>query len=246
MSASWIGPTQRQIRWPPDTTVGLLRRGGRAADCRRLESARGETLRGFKSLPRREAVLRIWEEGWASAHPDGSLPRREAVSWDMRQRMVVMMGSTAVLVVIDIVVVVFLSILAGALAPRWPTRWLQSDPPPLRLMSWETPAAYRRLGVPALARRLPELGSLFGGESKSSLPGFATEELKRYLVEVRRGEWVHWISVAVPLLLFAFNPWWLALVFTVAVALGNLPFILILRNNRRRIGAIIDRDESST
>lgn len=30
-----------------------LRRGGRAADCRRLESARGETLRGFKSLPRR-------------------------------------------------------------------------------------------------------------------------------------------------------------------------------------------------
>ena len=29
------------------------RRGGRAAECRRLESARGETLRGFKSLPRR-------------------------------------------------------------------------------------------------------------------------------------------------------------------------------------------------
>ena len=36
-----------------DTTVVGLRRGGRAADCRRLESARGATLRGFKSLPRR-------------------------------------------------------------------------------------------------------------------------------------------------------------------------------------------------
>jgi hypothetical protein len=37
--------------------LGLIRshtrRGGRAAECRRLESARGETLRGFKSLPRR-------------------------------------------------------------------------------------------------------------------------------------------------------------------------------------------------
>lgn len=156
------------------------------------------------------------------------------------------MGSTVVLVVIDIALVIVVSIVAGALAPRWPSRWLQSDPPPLTLMSWETPATYRRLGVPALARRLPELGSLFGGESKAALPGFTPADLQRYLVEVRRGEWVHWVSVATPLLLFTFNPWWLALAFTVAVALGNLPFILILRNNRRRIGAIIDRDESNS
>ena len=42
--------------------------------------------------------------------------------------------------------------------------------------------------------------------------------------------------------LFAFNPWWLALAFVIAVTAGNLPFILVLRNNRVRINRIIDRD----
>lgn len=154
------------------------------------------------------------------------------------------MGRWIVLIAIDIVVVVAISIGVGASAPRWPLRWLRRDTPPLALMRWETPAAYRRLGVPMLARRLPELGATFGGETKSALPGSTTADLERYLLEVRRAEWVHWISIASSLLLIAFNPWWLALAFVVGVTLGNLPFIVILRNNRRRILSIIRRNEN--
>jgi hypothetical protein len=146
------------------------------------------------------------------------------------------------LVVVDIVIVVTVSIGAGAWAPRWRGAWLRRDIVPLALWPWETPAFYRRIGVVGLARRLPELGSTFGGESKSQLPGRTPAELDAYLVEVRRAEWVHWISVASPLLLFAFNPWWLALAFVVAVTLGNLPFILVLRHNRVRLKRILDRD----
>lgn len=151
------------------------------------------------------------------------------------------MARQLLLVVVDIVVVVAISVGVGAWAPRWPSSWLAHDTFPLTRMPWESVGFYRALGVARLARRLPELGSAFGGESKSALPGSRRDDLLRYLREVRRAEWVHWLSVAASFLLFAFNPWWLALAFVVAVTLGNLPFVLVLRNNRFRILRILDK-----
>ena len=143
------------------------------------------------------------------------------------------------LVAIDVAFVVGASIAIGSLAPHWPQRWLEHDPWPLHLLPWETPLFYQRLGIRHLARRLPELGTVFGGQSKARLPGSGRAELTAYLREVRRGEWVHWLSTFASVVLFVFNPWWLALAFVVAVAAGNTPFILILRNNRIRIRRII-------
>ena len=150
------------------------------------------------------------------------------------------------LVAIDILVVVVVSIGTGALAPRWPASRLARDVFPLHLWPWESVGFYRRLGVPRLARRLPELGATFGGESKSQLPGSSSADMTAYLREVRRAEWVHWVSVASPVVLFLFNPWWLALAFVLVVTAGNLPFIAVLRNNRLRIQRIIDRNGRRT
>ncbi len=149
------------------------------------------------------------------------------------------------LVAVDIVVVVTLSIGLGATAPRWPDRWLDSDPFPLRRLPWESAGFFRRLRVGRLARRLPELGATFGGQAKSALPGSSRSHLADYLIEVRRAEWVHWLSVVSPLPLFLFNPWWLALTFLLAVSAGNLPFLLVLRNNRFRIQRIINHEEGA-
>lgn len=154
------------------------------------------------------------------------------------------MSATVWLVVIDIAVVAGVSIGFGAVAPRLPEAWFAKDPLPLRLARFETVSFYRRVGVSRMSKRLPELGAAFGGESKSTLPGGTVQELSSYLREVRRAEWVHWVSVASPLILFAINPWWLALAFVIVVAVGNAPFILILRNNRLRITRIIERDET--
>jgi hypothetical protein len=160
--------------------------------------------------------------------------------------MAVTMARYVALIVIDIAVVIGLSVGIGAWAPRWPAGWLSHDTFPLALMPWEKPAFYRRLGVARLARRLPELGSTFGGASKTELPGRSASDLARYLREVRRAEWVHWLSCAVTIVLFTFNPWWLALTFVVAVTVGNLPFILVLRNNRLRLIRIIEMDGGRT
>jgi hypothetical protein len=152
------------------------------------------------------------------------------------------MAAQALLIVIDILVVAGISIGVGAWAPRWPNSWLRHDPFPLALGAWESVEFYRGLGVPRLARRLPELGGTFGGESKSQLPGTTHDHLTDYLREVRRAEWVHWLSIASSLVLVLFNPWWIALAFVMVVTAGNLPFILVLRNNRLRIRRIIEKD----
>lgn len=145
------------------------------------------------------------------------------------------------LIVIDILVVAGISIAVGYTAPRWPSRWLGSMPRTLRRFPWESPAYFRRLRVSSWAGRLPELGATFGGESKSEVPDRGAEQIRRYLVELRRAEWVHWISMVTWVPLAFFNPWWLTLPFAVVVMTGNSLFLLILRNNRLRLERISDR-----
>lgn len=145
------------------------------------------------------------------------------------------------LIGLDIIVVGVCSAIVGFFAPRIPDRRLEGRRWPVPLMSWETVAFYRHLGVPWLTRVLPEAGGLFGGQSKSALPGSTREALVAYGREVRRAEWVHWLSSASALLTFLFNPWQLALIFTAVVWAVNGLFIAVLRNNRLRIDKILDR-----
>lgn len=151
------------------------------------------------------------------------------------------MGTLGLLIGVDILVVVGLTVVIGASAPRWSTARLQRDTGPLRLVAAETAGHYRRIGVPRLARLLPEAGGAFGGESKRVLPGSSAMQLSDYLVEVRRAEWVHWLSMATVLPLLVFNPWWLWVFFAVVVVVVNGVFIAILRFNRLRLLAILER-----
>ena len=155
-------------------------------------------------------------------------------------------GQLVVLILIDIVIVAGLSILAGAIAPRIPPRWLTRDFPPLIFFPWESPRFFRFFKVSAWAKRLPELGSAFGGESKSQLPGRDIGQIDRYLVELRRAEWVHWFSVLTWVPLAFFNPWWLTLLFAVIVLGGNTLFLLILRRNRQRLTVLRYRLQNDT
>ncbi len=147
----------------------------------------------------------------------------------------------AVLVVVDLLIVLVVSIGFGAWAPRWPDRWLQRDAGPLRLTGFDTPAAYRRLRVARWARRLPELGAAFGGASKRALPGWDADELAAYATEARRGEWVHWLSMASIVPIALISPWWLAVAFAAVILIVNAAFIAILRYNRVRLAGVLRR-----
>jgi len=146
----------------------------------------------------------------------------------------------------DFAVLVAVTALIGATAPRWPDRWLDTGAWHVPFLPWETSAFYRRIGVAWLARRLPEAGSLFGGDSKSSLPGTSAADLHRYYIEVTRAEWVHIGSILGTLLLFLFNPWWLAAAWVLFAIVINALFLAILRNNRLRLTSILERMGSTS
>lgn len=139
------------------------------------------------------------------------------------------------LIAINVLVIVGISVGIGAWAPHWPASWLAADRFPLTVFWFEKAHHYRRFRVARLRARLPELGQVFGGVSKSALPGTDLASLDRYVQEVRRAEWVHILSCLSPLPLFLINPWWLALAFFIAVVFVNALFLIVLRHNRLRL-----------
>ena len=141
--------------------------------------------------------------------------------------------------VIDIAIIAGLSVLIGATAPRWPDRWFGGDSWATRPRRWETPRLYRRLGAAWLASRLPEFGEVFGGRSKSEVPGRDLASLEAYLMEVRRATWVHYLSMLTWLPLVFFNPWWLIVAGGVIAIVVNLPFLVILRGNNLRLSRMV-------
>lgn len=145
------------------------------------------------------------------------------------------------LIGVDFLIVISISIIIGAIAPRCPARWFARDVGPQHLTRWDRPSVYRSLGIPWFARVLPEGGSWLGGESKAALPGRDVDSLQRYLVEVRRGEWVHQLSMIAWIPLVFFNPWWLTLFFVALVGGGNALFLLVLRYNRIRLLRVLER-----
>jgi hypothetical protein len=143
--------------------------------------------------------------------------------------------------VIDFVILAASAILIGFVAPRCPDRWFDRDRGPLRLTRWDRVRTYRRIGIPWFAKWLPEGGSWFGGESKSSLFGIDAASLRAYLIEVRRGEWVHLLCAFTFLLIVPFNPWQLILLWFCIVFIGNMVFFLVLRYNQLRLTSILAR-----
>ena len=144
----------------------------------------------------------------------------------------------AFLIVIDIVIVAGISIGVGATAPRWRGKWLTRDSGPLHLAPWETPQFFRAMKTHKLAKSLPELGAAFGGAAKDQLPSRDVAHIDLYLIELRRAEWVHWISLFSWIPIAFFNPWYLTVVFVAIQISGNTSFLLILRHNRQRLMAI--------
>lgn len=150
-------------------------------------------------------------------------------------------GSAAILLLVDFLILVAMAITIGFLAPRCPDRWFARDVGPLKLTPHDTARAYRRVGIPWFAKWLPEGGSWLGGESKSSLYGVDVASLEAYLIEVRRGEWVHFLSAFTFIPLVFWNPWWAMLIWFLIVGVGNMVFFLVLRYNQMRITSLLRR-----
>lgn len=99
----------------------------------------------------------------------------------------------------------------------------------------------RRLRISRWKDRLPEAGTAFGGaSSKRTLMGTSSEDLELFGAETRRAEYVHWTNIAAAPAFLVVLPPLAALAMTGFACSAHLPFILVQRYNRFRIGRIVE------
>ena len=64
------------------------------------------------------------------------------------------------------------------------------------------------------------------------------ESIKRFILETRRAELTHWLSIVPAPLFFIWNPPWAGWLMVGYAVVVNAPFILIQRYNRPRLEKI--------
>lgn len=83
---------------------------------------------------------------------------------------------------------------------------------------------------------LPEASSFVeAAYSKKSLKNTEPETIKKFIIETKRGEDVHWVTMLPAPLFFLFNPPWAGWLIIAYAILANVPFIIIQRYNRPRL-----------
>jgi glycosyl-4,4'-diaponeurosporenoate acyltransferase len=156
--------------------------------------------------------------------------------------------SPGVAALVDSAAWALLSIAVGYRAHRQAPERLERD-------SWLTaPRPFERDGrfyegfrIRGWKDRLPEAGGFFrGGTSKRRVPGRSTHDLRRFAVETRRAEGVHWRLLALGPAFVLWNPPALAAVMVTFGICANLPFIAVQRYNRQRLGRVLARREADS
>lgn len=71
--------------------------------------------------------------------------------------------------------------------------------------------------------------------NKKQLPSTRTQQLEKFIIETKRAEHTHWLSILPAPLFFLWNPVWAGWIMILYSLLANLPFILIQRYNRPRL-----------
>lgn len=126
---------------------------------------------------------------------------------------------------------------AGYLAHRLPATLLARLPLVNRCFGWEASGrVYEHAGIRRWKDHLPEAGAFFaGGFSKRHLQGQDRTYLQRFVLETSRAECSHWLTWAMALSFFAWNPWEVGVVMLIYGAIVNAPCILVQRYNRARL-----------
>lgn len=145
-------------------------------------------------------------------------------------------------VLLDFVAWAFIHAVVGYVVHRLPAARFSSDNFVTRGRAFEDGGRlYQRLvRIKTWKSWLPEAGGVFsGGVDKRRLGGTDDKNLERYMLETRRAETGHWITLVVAPLFFAWNPPRAGVVMVLYALAVNVPCILALRYNRLRIDRIL-------
>ena len=128
---------------------------------------------------------------------------------------------------------------------RVPVSWFMRNDWLFQQFSWEREGRIWQqfFNVKKWKRHIPD-GTLFirNGYDKSTLHGRDRTSLGLFLLESRRAEFVHWLTIVPSVLFFIWNPLWAAWLNVAYAVLFNLPLIIVQRFNRPRLERLINAE----
>lgn len=136
-----------------------------------------------------------------------------------------------------------IGLLSGLVAQHLPSGWISEDTWITRERHLERGGrTYERLRIRSWKDRLPESAGVGSdGVSKRHLGGSDGDTLWAFATETRRAEYVHWMNVGAGPAFVVVLPAPVALVVTAAAVVVHLPFVMVQRYNRIRIGRVTAR-----
>ena len=91
-------------------------------------------------------------------------------------------------------------------------------------------------------KHLPDSSSFIkSAYDLTNLHGLNLSSMEKIILETKRAEHTHWLSIPPALLFFIWNPPWAGMIMIVYALLMNLPFIIVQRYNRPRLMRVYER-----
>jgi len=124
---------------------------------------------------------------------------------------------------------------------RIPRSFFRRSSKLFKVFSWERQGEVwnQFFRVKKWKNRLPD-GSMIirSGYNKKTIPSYNDATLATFLIEMRRAELTHWMTMFYGMLFLLWNPRWAAVLNILFGVVSNFPFIIAQRYNRPRIEAI--------
>ena len=94
----------------------------------------------------------------------------------------------------------------------------------------------RLLNIQSWKRFLPDSSSILpNAYSKNNLRTIDMATIQKFIIETKRGEHTHWLSMLPAPLFFIWNPAWAGWLMIAYAFIANIPFIITQRYNRPRL-----------
>lgn len=140
--------------------------------------------------------------------------------------------------------VIHLSI--SLIAARMPLSYFERPRRLFETFSFEKSGRFwqKQFKVRSWKKYLPDGTKVIGeGYDKSALEDSTALTLHRFVLETRRAEWTHWLSIPPAFLFFLWNPPWGGWGMVLYAILFNFPFIVTQRYNRPRFEKLYARKQ---
>lgn len=148
------------------------------------------------------------------------------------------------IVVLDALAWGFFHLAISFYTVRIPYNWFQRNAHLFRLFPFEQNGTlWNQLFFVNSWKSLIPDGTMFirNGYNKRALQGTDIHSLKEFIVESRRAEFTHWLTILPAALFFLWNPLWASWINVAYALCFNIPIILAQRYNRPRFERLVHR-----